>query len=388
MQHGKRGAQLRKGLVAFQFAVAVALIAATGVVYQQLRFVQQKDLGFAKDQVVTVPIYDVREQYPAVKRAFAQHTGVVSASATSGAPGSYRMTYGFEGGGVGAENAKDLSAKIVFADTDYRRTMEIPLVAGRFFSEERAVDSTAYVLNESAVRELGWQHAVGRTFSYAKRDGDGAPGPVIGVLEDFHFASLREEISPVVIRIKRPPYESYASYGQIAVRFRPGQTEAVLGHLETAWAQFSEEPLDYTFLDEQFAEMYRTERRLGQVFTAFAMVAVLIACLGLFGLAAFAAERRSKEIAIRKAVGASARQIVALLSKEFLVLVAVGFAVAVPAAWLAMGRWLEDFAYRIELSPLLFAAAGLAALVVALGATGWQALRAARANPADALRDE
>ncbi len=390
-RHARGGASdavLRKGLVVTQFAIAVALIAATGIVFQQLRYTQAKDLGFQKEQVVTVPIWDVQEQHAAIKRAFAQHSGVESASATSGAPGSYRMTYSFSRSGSPSsdEDEESMAAHIVFADPDYLEAMGIPLKAGRFFSAERPADSSAYVLNEAAVRELGWENPVDHPMAYS--DGR-APDRVIGVVKDFHFASLREEIGPVVIRLRRPPSEaSYASYGEVVVRFRPGQTATVLSHLREQWTRFSDEPLEYEFLDEQFAAMYRTERRLGQVFGAFAFVAVLIACLGLFGLAAFTAEQRTKEIGIRKVLGASVGSIVALLSKDFAKLVLVAFVVAAPVAWWAMSRWLEDFAYRITLSLWLFLAAGAVALLIALLTVSTQALRAATANPTDALRSE
>jgi putative ABC transport system permease protein len=378
---GRRGARLRKGLVALQFAVAVVLIAATGVVYQQLRYTQTKDLGFAEEQVVSMNISEARGQYEAVKRAFTRHPAVQNVAASDGMPGSYHMRYGFVPDSTRPDDS--MLAHIVEVDSDYFETLGIDLVAGRSFSPKRATDDTsAYVLSEATARELGWGTPVGRDMPFMRRG-----GTVIGVVEDFHFTSFRKEISPVIFMVNRDPDEP-ASYSTVAVRFQPGQTDAVLSHLEDTWTQFSEEPLDYTFLDQAFAEMYRTERRLGQVFTAFALVAVLIACLGLYGLAAFAAERRSKEIAIRKTFGASTRQIVALLSKQFLMLVGVGFVLGTPVAWYGMSRWLEDFAYRIDLSPWLFAAAGLVALVVAMGATCWQALRAARTNPAQTLKDE
>ena len=381
---GRRGARLRQGLVAFQFAVAVALIAATAVVYQQLRYTQQKDLGFEKEQLLTLSVPGGSED--AFQREVAAHPGVRSVSVADAAPGTFQLSLGLAAKKISsqAQPAEEaISFKPAVVDTQFVETMGLRVVAGRAFSSEHPADQKAFMLNEVFAHQMGWtpKEAVGKTL-----DLNGSVGEVVGVVEDFHIASLREKIEPVVLRLT--PFESVSSYPKVAVRFAPGQTAALLDHLEATWAKFSEEPLDYTFLDEQFAEMYRTERRLGQVFSAFAVVAVLIACLGLFGLAAFAAERRSKEIAIRKTFGASARQIVQLLSKEFLLLVAVGFALAVPVAWYAMQRWLEDFAYRIELSPWLFAAAGLAALLVATGATSWQALRAARTNPAQALRDE
>ena len=385
-ERGRSAAWLRKGLVAFQFAVAVALIAATGVVYQQLRYTQTKDLGFEKEQVVTV------EELPdgkgkALWREVLSHPAVRSASVVTAVPGqgvSDWVTVPANTSPQERTEEKSILIKPVVVDSNFVRTMGLRLAAGHGVSLERSSEAeTAFFLNETAARRLGWtpEEAVGKPLSVA-----GTDGQVSGIIEDFHFASLRKEIDPVVMSLDS--YERVFLSDLLAVRFEPGRTEAVLDHLQEQWAQFSAEPLGYTFLDREFAEMYRTERRLGRVFIAFASVAVLIACLGLYGLAAFAAERRSKEIAIRKTFGASTWQIVGLLSKQFLVLVAVGFAVAVPVAWWAMQRWLQDFAYHIDVGLWLFAAAGLVALVVAMGATSWQALRAARANPADALRDE
>jgi putative ABC transport system permease protein len=209
---------------------------------------------------------------------------------------------------------------------------------------------------------------LGKAISY---QGGQQEGTVIGVVKDFQLHSLREEISPAMIEKSTEPYAGY-----LAVRFAPGDPAAAVGQLEAAWSTFApDRPLDYFFADEQFGSFYRAEGRLMQLFAVFAGLAVFIACLGLFGLAAFAAERRRKEIAVRKVLGATATQIVTLLSKDFLWLVGIGFLVATPLAYFAMRRWLEGFAYRIELGPLVFLAAGALALVVALAATGTQALR-------------
>ena len=388
---GRRGTRLRKGLVALQFAVAVALVAATGVVYQQLRYTQQKDLGFEKERlvVVTLPSALAGQRREILRRNVLAHASISSTTLASSAPAQYRIQVATHPEELSTQHQtsprEDLFLVTVDVGYDFVETMGLRLLAGRNLSREcDAGLQHAYLLNETATRTMGWtpQEAVGKPFSLPSD----TMGTVVGVLEDYHNRSLRETVKPVALQAyKAVP----ASPHQLIARLAPGQIRAGLDHIEQQVARHApDSPFEYEFLDEAFAQMYRTERRLGQVFSAFAVVAVSIACLGLFGLAAFAAERRTKEIAIRKTFGASARQIVQLLSKEFLVLVGAGFALAVPVAWYAMQRWLEDFAYRIALSPWLFAAAGLVALVVAMGATGGQALRAAHANPAEALKDE
>ena len=380
-----RGARLRKGLVVVQFAVAVALLAATAVVFQQLRYTQQKDLGFQKEQVITLDGLPERAD-EALRREVLAHPAVRSASIANAAPGRFGLTLSLKPETISSQaRAQEaaISFKPAVVDTSFIETLGLRVAAGRTFSGERPSDQRAFLLNEAFADRMGWtpEEVLGKTL-----DLNGTSGEVIGVVENFHIASLREEIDPVVMSLSE--FEGVSSFPILAVRFQPGQAKAVLDHLEATWAKFSDEPLDYTFLDDAFAEMYHTERRLGQVFTAFAVIAVLIACLGLFGLAAFAAEARTKEIGVRKVLGASAAGIVVLLSKDFLKLVGIAFVLAAPLAYLAMQRWLEDFAYRINLGPGVFLLAGAAALSIALATVSYQAFNAARANPTDALRSE
>ncbi len=384
---GRSSAWLRKGLVVVQFAVAVALLIGTAVVFQQLRFTQQKDLGFEGEQVVTVSVPD--EGSEAFRREVLAHPGVVSASVANAVPGRFYLTFVAGPDAVSSDTQADTSQSIVFhpafVDYQYVETLRLELVAGRDFSRERPSDEErAYLLNETAAEALGWtpEEAIGKSFSSR---GD-TPGEVVGVVKDFHTKSLHEQIEPVVIQLHEVRGMSAPSV--LAARLAPDAIQAGLRHIEAVRARFTNEPFEYTFLDDEFAEMYRTERRLGQVFGGFAGIAILLACLGLFGLAAFAAERRTKEIGIRKVLGASATSIVGLLSKDFLKLVLVAFVIAAPVAYWAMSTWLEDFAYRIELGPGVFLAAGAAALVIALLAVSSQAIRAALANPVNALRSE
>ena len=377
---------LRKGLVVVQFAVTVGLLVATAVVYQQLQYVQARDLGFAGEQVMAVPFGgdEMAYQHAAVKSEVLGRPGVLSASATSGVPGRYGHRLAFAPDL--AHPDRGVEFHVVNADPDYLQTLGLTLKAGRDFDPERTSDETgAFILNEQAAAMLGRADVVGTPLHNIEPE----QNDIIGVVEDYHFASLREPIGSVLIRGKEAGERPSPDYHQLLVRFEPGAVGDVLAHVRDVWARFgAETPPDVRFLDDAFAEMYATDRRLGQVFAAFALVAVVIACLGLYGLAAFAAERRTKEIGIRKVLGASVASIVGLLSKEFVRLTAVAFVVAAPVAYFAMRRWLEEFAYRIEIGPGVFLlAAGLALLVVLL-TVSYHAIRAATADPVKSLRYE
>jgi putative ABC transport system permease protein len=269
-------------------------------------------------------------------------------------------------------------------DTSYVETLGLEIIAGRDVDPQRASDQQeAHLLNETAAEALGWtpEDAVGQPFSL-----DGDPGRVVGVVRDFHTAALHEPIRPVVIQFQA--LESMSASPQLVVRLAGGSVAAGMEHLRAQWDGLSADPFNYAFLDERFAAMYEAERRLGRVFALFAGIAIAVACLGLFGLAAYAAERRRKEIAIRKVLGATAQSVVALLSTDFLRLVALALVVAAPAAYVLMQRWLEDFAYRIDIGPGVFVLAIAATLAVALATVSAQALRAAWMDPAPTLRSE
>lgn len=384
---GTGGAWLRKGLIVFQFTIAVALLVCTGVVYQQLQYTQEKDLGFEGEQVVILDTPQGQDE--AFPNKISAHSGVLSASLAESVPGQFRLSTGQAAGDVVSDPGVDSDKSIRFypaaVDTGYVETLGLELVAGRNFDPARTTDQTqAHLLNETAVRALGWtpEEAVGKPFDL---DGD-LDGTVIGVVEDFHTASLREPIRPVVIQLH--PIERMSASKKLAVRLAPGSIGEGLDYIRSQWERFSEDAFEYSFLDEAFAEMYRTERRLGRVFAFFAGLAILIACLGLFGLAAYAAERRRREIAIRKVLGATARSVVVLLSKDFLVLVLLASAVGAPAAYFGMRLWLQDFAYHIEIRPWIFAAALGVALFIALATVSTQSLRAAWTDPATAIRQE
>ena len=389
----RRTRWLYKGLVVTQFAISVALIACTAIVYNQLQYVQDKNLGFDGEQAARVTLPDdlSETRCDALTKAVRAHPNVQSVSVANGVPGGFSVGMGDELAGFSpAANVEDEAATVTFkpaqVDTAYLETLGLEVLAGRGFTEEDAArtGTPVYVLNETAAGALGWtpDEAVGKPFGIREE-----PGTVIGVVKDFHLSSMREAIEPVSLQLHEP--QSWGAGDELVVRFAPDAIREGLAHVETSLAEVAPQAtFDYRFLDDTFDAMYRAEERLGSVFLLFAGVAILVACLGLFGLATYAAEQRTKEVGIRKALGATAGQIVRLLTQEFAVLVAVAFVVAAPAAYWGMSRWLADFAYRLTPGPGVFVSAGGVALALALVTVGTQALRAARTDPARALRAE
>lgn len=384
---------VRKGLVVLQFTVTVALIIGTTVVYSQLRYIQNKNLGFDGEQVVAVnlPWGASGQVYGSIKQAAQAHSGIVSATIAMGTPGQFNIRLGRETEHISPEaqtEKKDFTFAPAKVDYDYLRTLGIKLIAGRDFSPDFPSDETrAFILNRTAVEQLGWtpDEAIGKSF---RTNGGNTPfGEIIGVVEDFHIASLKETMEPVLLQIYDD--QSWSTGHLLLARLSPDDIQGGMAHLEQVMARFvPDEPFTYEFLDDKFDAMYRSEVQLSYIFTAFAALAIFIACLGLFGLAAYTAEQRTKEIGIRKALGASASNIVALLSKDFLKLVAIGFVLAAPLAYFAMSRWLEDFAYRIEIGPGIFILAGALAITIALATVSYQSIKAALADPVKTLRYE
>lgn len=378
---GNKGNALRKTLVIAQFTISIALIIGTIVVYTQMSFMQNRDLGFAKDQML---ILDTNGDPAgnALKEAIATIPGVKSTANSSSVPG---------GGNPGAyseiENKKgDLqiaNLDLYFVDWDYVNQFKIKMVAGRAFSREFGTDTAqAMLLNEAAVKLFGYsspQQAIGRRFKQWGRE-----GKIVGVMKDFHFRSLQEVIKPLSMRIE------LKNLGLISVKMSSQNTPATLAAIENKWKTFiPKRPFNYYFLDEFFDRQYRAEQRFGKLFLNFAVLAIFISCLGLLGLASYSTLQRTREIGIRKVLGATVPGIVNLLSKDFLVLVAISFLVASPIAGLFMHYyWLKGFAYRIDISWWIFAIAGILALVIALGTISFQAIRAATSNPVKSLRSE
>jgi len=382
------GGWLRRGLVVLQFALSAALIVGTLVVHQQLGFMQTKHLGFDGDQVAVIdlPRDGMTASGEAAKRALQQHPSVQRAALASAMPGHIGIRIGEELSRVAPEANVD---KEVFtfapidADFDFVETLGLQLVAGRAFDRTRGEDAEQnYMLNEAAVRELGWtpEDAIGKAFGV----GSGDRGRVIGVVEDFHLTSLREDIMPVTISIGTP-----RGSGRIAVKLAADGIQAGMDHMRSTMAAMAPDAeVEVQFLDDTFDAMYRSEERLSRIFTAFAGLAIIIACLGLFGLAAYDTQQRTKEIGIRKTLGASIGSIISLLSKEFAALVVVALAIGMPVAYWGMQRWLADFAFRTDVRGWTFVATAVLALAIAGASVSLHALRAARLDPVKALRDE
>jgi putative ABC transport system permease protein len=272
--------------------------------------------------------------------------------------------------------------KFIVADEDYLSTYGVKVLAGRNFSRSYGMDTSAFLINEAAVKILGLkspEDAIGKQFQYG-----GNKGQLVGVFNDFHFESMHQRILPLVMFIPKKP----GNFGRLSVKIS-GNIPAALAHLEDTWKKFSPEiPFEYTFLDQRFERLYESEQRQRSIFTIFACIAIFVACLGLFGLSAFTISQRVKEIGIRKVLGASVNSIVTLLSKDFLKLVGIAAIIAFPVAWYAMSRWLEDFAYRIQIPLWIFFVAGIIAAAVAFFTIGLQAVKAATTNPVKNLRTE
>jgi putative ABC transport system permease protein len=375
---GTSHAWLRRGLVIFQFAVSTALAISTVAAYAQLRYLQKKDLGFDKEQVIVVSNLGNphSDRYGAFKEELLRHIGVraVSAGNVPGDP-STGMTSAFV-----LDDGRTVKTYHYDVDYDYLETLGLHLVWGRDFSRDFATDEKeALIVSETFEKVLGQDlESISRYLG-----SDYGSKKIIGMVRDFHVRSLHEQIEPVVFHLR--PGDSW----HILVRFDGQNTAGVLDLLRDQWkAFFPDRPFVYSFLDEGWAAMYRAEQRQGQTISAFAILTILVACLGLLGLAAYVTERRTKEIGIRKVLGASVPSIVVLLSKEFTCLVLVANLIAWPLAWYAMHRWLESFAYRIELGPGVFVLGGVLALLIAWLTVSFQAIRAARANPVEALRYE
>ena len=381
---------LHKGLVVTQFAISAALLGCTAIVYNQLQYVQEKNLGFEGEQVVSVSVPDAAQGAVDALVADLEAAGSIEAvSAATGAPGQFGIRLGLPPSTLSSEAAVETDGFISFVparvDPSYTETLGLTVVAGRDFSEADAErGQPVYVLNQTAVERLGWRptEAIGKPF--AMREGEGT---VIGVVADFHTGSLRRAIPAVSLQLHEP--SSWGGSAQLLVRLAPDGIRAGMDRIDARLAEVAPDAgFDYTFLDDAFGAMYRAEKRLARVFVLFAGIAVFVACLGLFGLATYTAERRTQEIGIRKALGATPGRIVRLLTQEFAVLVGIALLIAAPVAYLAMDGWLADFAYRTTPGPLLFATVAGVALVLALGTVSIQALRAAHTDPARTLRSE
>ena len=382
---GVRSAGLRNALVVFQFATSVMLIASTILVYSQMDFVRTMNVGFDRENVIVIGNANrLGQKAESFKQSLLAQSSIakVSYSTTIPGRGSFVDFYKPE-----AAPLKDLTLSSYLTDEDFIPTLGMKIIKGSNFSKENLADcQSGVLLNEEAAKKIGWSDPIGQYITYP--GGNNSKFKVIGILKDFNSESLRTAIAPFAVFHEASKTYSIRS-SCVVMRVRAGQTRAAVEILERQWKQFTgDSALDYTFLDEDFDRQYRSEQRLGQVLGVFTAIAIVIACLGLFGLAAYIAEQRTKEIGIRKVLGASVGSIIGLLSKDFLKLVTLAIVVAVPLAWYGMNRWLQDFAYRVNITASMFLVAGGLALMIAFATVAGQAWRAARANPVKSLRSE
>jgi putative ABC transport system permease protein len=369
----------RKGLVVFQFTLSVMLIVGMVVIYRQVDYIQSKNIGYNRENLLYLPIEgELVKSYPLFKEVAARMPEISSVSKMRNSPTIIEHhTSSISWPGM------DDKVSISFADGvtgyDFVKTMKLQLKEGRDFSKEFGADSASYLVNETAVVRMGFQQPIGQTISWGNR-----PGKIIGVLKDFHFSSMHHAIDPLIVRL-----DENWSWGTILVRIKAGNTQKAIAGLEKISKSINPGiPFTYQFSDLEYAKLYRSEQVVSQLANSFAALAIFISCLGVFGLAIFMAAQRKKEIGVRKVLGASVTSIAALLSKDFIKLVLLSIVIAIPVSKWAMDQWLQDFAYKVDVSWWIFVLAAVAALLITLITVSFQAIKAAVSNPVKSLRTE
>ena len=375
------GARLfRQGLVVFQFMLSTLLIAGTIVVYRQVNFIQTKNLGYDRENLLYVPVEGelaTQSAYKTFRDELLRMPGVLSVSSIMEAP----HNIGSSTGGVNWPG-KDPNVNIEFTQTsvgyDLAKTMKLK-ITGRDFSPAFSTDTANYLINQTAVKRIGYQNPVGQPLTMW-----GKPGKIIGVIENFHFQSLHTPITPLILRLSTDPGTQ-----NFMIRTQPGQTQQALASMETLWKRMNPKfPFAYRFADQEYTNLYKSETVVGSLANYFAFLAIFISCLGLFGLSAFTAEQRTKEIGVRKVLGASIASVVALLSTDFLKLVVIAIVIASPLAWYSMSQWMQNFEYKVGLEWWVFVMAGVVAILIALLTVSFQSIKAALMNPVKSLRSE
>jgi putative ABC transport system permease protein len=384
---GASNSRFRRVLVVFQFAISIALIVSTLIVYKQIIFLKNTELGFNKAHVVAIPRMNdaIRKSYRSIRGELLSLPGVIDVGASDLVPSRGHLVASFLPEGFAEDQRQTMDYMNV--DSHYLPVMGMEIIAGRNFSEDLATDQDESILiNETAAKKLGWKNPVGKRFVFRPppgQEGETTYVSVIGVVKDFHMKSLREKIEPLVI------FFDYDSLFTVSLRMTPGSAMFTLDLLKKKWSELDpNRPFNYFFLDDAYDSQYRREEQMKNITFYFSFLAIFIGCLGLFGMASFTAEQRTKEIGIRKVLGASIPGIVGLLAKEFVLLVVIANLIAWPVAYLAMNRWLQSFAYRTGINPLIFVLSAVLALSIALFTVSYQAIRAALSNPVDALRYE
>lgn len=376
VRSGLKSKGIRSFLVVFQFALSIFLIIFTAVVFQQINYMQEKNLGIDKSNILILDnAYRLEKNREAFRNAINQETGVVKASFTNNSFPGVNNTTAVKGVG----NDQDHIMGVYYADYDHMDVMKFEMKLGRYFSRDFPSDSTAILLNEAAAKEFGWENPVGEEVLY--NDGTPKTFKVIGVFKNFNFESFKDQVRPISIMLTK-------NSNTLLIRYN-GKSTDMVATAERLWKQYApDQPFEYSFMDQNFDHLFRTEQRMGQLFSVFSGLAILIACLGLFALAAFTAEQRTKEMGIRKSLGASTLSLNLLMSSEFIKLVIIAFVPASVLGWYVSSTWLQGFVYRIDISPLVFVLSGVTAVVIAWLTVSVQSLKAAAANPVQSLRYE
>ncbi|SOE22052.1 putative ABC transport system permease protein [Spirosomataceae bacterium TFI 002] len=384
-QRSVGGGNIRNSLVVFQFAISVFLIISTLVVFQQLKFIQDKDLGFQKDQILIIDdVYAAGNSVVSFKEQVSKLNLVEAATLSSFLPTpSNRSDNGFELEGTGEEN-NTVQMQSWAVDHDYAKTLNLEMVTGRFFDKSFSTDTSGIIINETALSILGLspEEAIGKRLSINV----GVPHPtystIIGVVKNFHFESFKDDIGALSMHIG-----GYAN--KLTVKLKAGDFKSTIAEIEDKWEAVAPgQPFNFSFMDDSYNSTYESEQRLGSIFFTFTILSLLIACLGLFGLAAFNAEKRTKEIGVRKVMGASVSQISYRLTIDFLKLVGVAIVIALPLGWYVMNKWLEDFSYRIEIPVWIYILAAISAICISILTVSYQSINAAIVDPVKSLKSE
>jgi len=377
---GMKSSGIRNTLVVVQFMISIALIISTLMVNQQIKFLQSKNLGFNKDHIIDLlHTGNLGKNGEAFKNELLSYPEIAGASYSNRLPPNIDWTSTFQS----ESSDRTYLLAIYQMDYDHLKTMGYEMAAGRFFSRDYPSDSTAVILNETAAFQLGLTDFEGRKLKTFFDTPDGRTVEVIGILKDFNFETLKSSIRPMAIMLGKAPN------WEMAIRLTPGDAQEKISRIEQLWKKYAPHtPFEFSFLDQNFDLLFRAEQRLSHVILVFTSLAIIIACLGLFGLATFTAEQRSKEISIRKVMGATVPQVIVLLSKEFTKLVVIAFVIAIPITWYGMNQWLQAFAYRVNFSAVVVLTAGAIAVAVALFTISFQSAKAALTNPVNALRSE
>lgn len=374
---------VRKLLVGFQFAVSAVLIVGAMVVSSQLDFIQSKDLGFQKDQQLILRIQNtaMRNNADIIKERLLNHPAVLSASVSSNIPGG--SDYGIPYVAEGLTDDERPSCRVLAVDDEFIDTYNIEIIEGRNFSDEFATDDLGWLISESAAKQFKWEQPIGKRLSMPVVGRDW--GNIVGIVKDFHYRNLHEKIEPLLLM--KVPDKGWRSY--FTIKFDPNQTNEVLSHAETVWNEYDAvNPFTYFFLDDLFAQQYETDKRDGLLINIFTAVAMFVACLGLFGLTSFTLIRKTKEIGVRKVLGATSGRIYWEVLHEFFMIVAIANIIALPAAYYFIEKWLSNFAYRTAIEIGVFVFAVLIGFMMVLFSTAVQTYRASNLNPSDALRHE